>query len=507
MNDTSTTRLRKGQMKPTKIPTNDGKPIAIDWSRRIEAIIDGSPDCIFLSDANTQEIIYVNDVVCELTGFSREELYTMCGHQITGRSREYAEQLFKCAVEFGAEGVFEPVHFGVSKDGSKRGWWEPHHRAVVVDGRTLIVSVSREVTTRVLAEESAARAKRLFAAISATSEAVIRSRSMDELLNGVCSAAVEAGGFATAAILFPDDSGSKFSPKAIAGTDSELLKNLTFPIASAQSQHQGINNFAYLNGEVCISSDFQDDPRTARWHEAAKDKKIKSGASIPILRNGHAIGVIFLCAKEKRAFDEETVKLLERISENLVFGMQIREQEEEREATEERIRYLATHDSLTGLPNRHLYGELLELAVSVARRNQQKLAILFIDLDRFKLVNDSLGHAAGDTLLKDMSKRFRSVLRASDVLARLGGDEFVVLLHNVKEIEGVETVARKLADATKKPLTIMDQECWVSASIGISIYPEHGDNQQILMKNADTAMYQAKEKGKNTFEVFEHNKQ
>jgi diguanylate cyclase (GGDEF)-like protein/PAS domain S-box-containing protein len=173
-----------------------------------------------------------------------------------------------------------------------------------------------------------------------------------------------------------------------------------------------------------------------------------------------------------------------------------------RKGAEERIQYLATHDGLTGLPNRVMFGQILQLAIETARRYDRKLAVLFIDLDRFKIINDTLGHEAGDVLLREMAARLRECLRASDVVARLGGDEFVVLLQEINEPAQAATVARNILSVVMKPLVILGQECRVTASIGICMHPVHGQDDQAVMKNADMAMYLAKEEGKNCFQFF-----
>jgi diguanylate cyclase (GGDEF)-like protein/PAS domain S-box-containing protein len=173
-----------------------------------------------------------------------------------------------------------------------------------------------------------------------------------------------------------------------------------------------------------------------------------------------------------------------------------------RKRAEERIQYLATHDGLTGLPNRAMFGQLLALAVETSKRYDRKLAVLFIDLDRFKVINDTLGHEAGDVLLREMAARLRECLRASDVVARLGGDEFVVLLHEINEPSQAAAVARNILSVVMKPVVILGQECRVTASIGICMHPEEGQDDQAVMKNADMAMYLAKEEGKNTYQFF-----
>lgn len=174
----------------------------------------------------------------------------------------------------------------------------------------------------------------------------------------------------------------------------------------------------------------------------------------------------------------------------------------EQKLADERIQHLATHDSLTGLPNRVMFNQLLRNAIPSAQRTRQRFAVLFIDLDRFKLINDTLGHAVGDMLLQEVAARFQSTLRASDVIARLGGDEFVVLLPDLRDAGDAGAVAHKLLMAAMRPVMLMGRDCRVSASIGIAVYPQDGDNEQTLMKNADIAMYYAKEEGKNNFQFY-----
>ncbi len=174
----------------------------------------------------------------------------------------------------------------------------------------------------------------------------------------------------------------------------------------------------------------------------------------------------------------------------------------ERKLDEERIQYLANHDALTALPNRAMFTEVLNLAIENARRYRRSFAVLFIDLDRFKIINDTLGHEAGDKLLQEMGRRLTKTVRSSDVVARLGGDEFVVLVQEVGEPKQVEAVARKILSAVIKPLSIGGQECRVTASIGICMYPSEAQDEQALMKSADIAMYRAKEEGKNTYKFF-----
>jgi diguanylate cyclase (GGDEF)-like protein/PAS domain S-box-containing protein len=174
----------------------------------------------------------------------------------------------------------------------------------------------------------------------------------------------------------------------------------------------------------------------------------------------------------------------------------------EQKISEARIQHLATHDSLTGLPNRAMFNQLLSHAVASAQRYNRQCAVLFIDLDRFKFINDTLGHVAGDQLLQEITERFKKTLRATDVLARLGGDEFVVLIQEMSGVRQAAKVAGKLLAAALKPVMLLGRECRVTASIGIALYPQDGADEQALMKNADIAMYFAKSEGKNNFRLY-----
>lgn len=174
----------------------------------------------------------------------------------------------------------------------------------------------------------------------------------------------------------------------------------------------------------------------------------------------------------------------------------------ERRNAEERLDRLAHHDPLTGLSNRLAFIERLSSSLMLATRHNRILAVLFIDLDRFKDVNDTLGHTTGDQLLVAVTKRLVSCMRVSDTLARLGGDEFVCILEEIESAAAASVVAEKLLDVFREPFTINDNDLYLSASIGIGISPGDGDNVETLLRNADIAMYQAKDSGRNRSQFY-----
>ena len=173
----------------------------------------------------------------------------------------------------------------------------------------------------------------------------------------------------------------------------------------------------------------------------------------------------------------------------------------DRKRAEEQIEFHAYHDVLTGLPNRKLFTDRLNWALSRCRRSGHPLAVMFIDLDHFKTINDTLGHTAGDELLLEMARRLQACVREDDMVARLGGDEFTIVLSDLREAEDALAVAQKILASIEEPLAISGMAIYVTASIGIAVYPTDGTDPETLLKNADTALYRAKDAGRNTYQL------
>lgn len=203
-----------------------------------------------------------------------------------------------------------------------------------------------------------------------------------------------------------------------------------------------------------------------------------------------------------QAHEELENRVAERTAELAEANLRLQEEVAEREQAEERVMHLANHDALTGLPNRRLLIDRLGQALALAHRENHQVAVLFMDLDRFKTINDSLGHMTGDALLQNVARRLSETLREGDTVSRLGGDEFVVVLPSLDQPKAAEKVALKLVDALAPPIDLGGQELRVSASIGISLFPEDGRDTETLLRNADSAMYHAKDMGRNNYQFF-----
>jgi diguanylate cyclase (GGDEF)-like protein/PAS domain S-box-containing protein len=213
--------------------------------------------------------------------------------------------------------------------------------------------------------------------------------------------------------------------------------------------------------------------------------------SAPALIGDELVGHVAV-ANSNRSYTQRDLELVERLATVYAIAVQ-------RDRTEARIRRLAFHDPLTGLPNRALFDDRYSVALAGARRYHKKIGLMVIDIDHFKTINDALGHSAGDEVLKEFSRRLLGVLRKSDTATRLGGDEFVVMMLNVVKSEHIAKVAQKMIDAIRDPFTLRGQEVLITASVGISSYPEDAEDVETLLKCADAAMYRVKEAGRDSY--------
>jgi len=236
--------------------------------------------------------------------------------------------------------------------------------------------------------------------------------------------------------------------------------------------------------------------RLARWGADLLGRQA-AGSSIEvcIVCRDRLYGALCVYAPEERTFQEHEDGFLNALANILATAI-------EREDAKNRLTYLAQYDALTGLPNRHRLASCLEDAIAGAAARGQRAGVMFIDLDRFKSVNDMMGHSVGDELLAQASRRLQDCTRAGDVVARLGGDEFAVVLPQLAGPADAEAVAQRIVEALARPFMLQGQQLFVSASVGIAGYPEDGASASALLKSADTAMYSAKNSGRNNYRFF-----
>jgi diguanylate cyclase (GGDEF)-like protein len=375
------------------------------------------------------------------------------------------------------------------------------HAAFEFEGGQYIVSTVRDIRERKAQEETNRRLRNMYIALSSTNEAILHARSAQDLFQRVCAAAT-SGGFVGAAVFVPREG----EERAVVAASSGLLQGTVAKLNVGFGAHRTgpgnlvANAFLQRRPQFRRGEELEHLPADSR--EFARRADVAALAALPVCSGDQCAGVLAIASGEPGAFDEEVRSLLTRMCENIAYGLANLAMVEEREMAVARAHFLANHDGLTGLPNRSLFHELLVQALHTARRQRARLAVMYVDLDRFKVVNDSLGHGAGDALLCEMSRRLRATLRASDVVARLGGDEFAVLLPEVRHRAEAAMVARKLLEVIQEPVLLDGHECRVSASVGIALFPDAGQDEQELMSNADAAMYLAKQGGKNNAQFF-----
>lgn len=235
--------------------------------------------------------------------------------------------------------------------------------------------------------------------------------------------------------------------------------------------------------------------REFRRAAAAQRAGIHAAFGFPVLAGTRPYGVLEFYSREMQEPDEALLQMVRAIGSQLGQFIQ-------RKQAEDKVLQLAQFDTVTGLPNRNLFSDRLAVTVAQARRNAWPVALLFLDLDRFKTVNDTYGHAAGDALLRQVAARLRECLRGSDVLGRLGGDEFAIVLPGPSKPEDAGLVAQKVIGALSAPFDVDGQPAYVSASIGIALYPSDGESPDTLLRNADAAMYRAKDQGRDGYQYY-----
>jgi diguanylate cyclase (GGDEF)-like protein len=255
---------------------------------------------------------------------------------------------------------------------------------------------------------------------------------------------------------------------------------------------------AYVQVVICTAcSDYSWDDMIARLGRSDRLLILrKPFETIEVFQLACALSEKWSLHRERQARLDELERRVDERTQRLQQAL------DERKAYEVELHHQATHDALTGLSNRHLLADRTAQCLSQAKRAGQRLAMLFLDLDRFKLINDSCGHGVGDALLEAVAARLQATVRDSDTVARFGGDEFVIMLPALAQLEDAGNVAQKVIAAFTKPFVVGGQELHVTASVGLSVYPEDGDTSDTLLKHADAAMYRAKEHGGNGLQFY-----
>jgi PAS domain S-box-containing protein len=304
--------------------------------RRFREVLDTCVDSIYMVDRETLKFVDATASASSRTGYSHEELLRMGPLDLLKERREDVIRSYDEAIAAGAQGI-RTESAGRLKDG-RETFVELNRRGVQIDGRWIIVSISRDVTERKRAELASQRVARMFAALSDTNEAIMRVSSPEDLYQRVCEAAVHGGRLLAASICVPVEHSADAKIAAVAGAGAERLRNVHLSIDGATPEGRGLIGTAFRTQAPCISNDFLSDARTAYWHEVARQSDIAAGAALPLVQHGRTIGVLLLYSAEKNAFDDEVVQLLTHMGRNVVFALDNFKRESERKIAEEELR-------------------------------------------------------------------------------------------------------------------------------------------------------------------------
>jgi len=416
----------------------------IEEKKLFEMLVNNINEAVFLAPLSAEGVhgnfTLVNDEATRRLGYSKEELLQMNARTINPAANLATIKAFGRHIRREGNTIFEAIH--VSKDGIPIPV-EVVAKVIAINGLEYVLSVVRDLREHKRLQQTEARFGRLM------------DRSWDEIY------------------VF----------------DCETLRFL-------QVNKGALDNLGYSNKEIqqLIVTDIKPEMTEADFRKLTKP-----------LFEGHRSQIIFETVHKRSDGSIYPVEIRLQLSHSEVPPVFMANVQDitERKKAEEHLQYLANYDSLTGLPNRTLFLDRLNLAMENSTRTETLTALIYLDLDEFKSVNDTLGHLVGDELLREVAKRLSSSARKSDTVARLGGDEFTIVVSNIRNVAAIEKVAQKIIKSLNRPFMMGDYEIRTSSSLGITIYPfGEDDDVYTMVKQADSAMYQAKRTGKNNFQYY-----
>ncbi len=479
--------------------------------RRLASTI---PDIFYTARVPDFAVTYINPPIEKLLGYTVEE-FLSDSDNIYFKSLHPQDKnrvLEKINTAFSKKESFTLEYRMLHKDGKTILWFEDRGSWEVDETGNIIAlqGLMTEISERRLYIEQLHKTTRALDALHLNDKLLINSTNTNQLIQGICRNLVHQEGyqFSWIGLLDPDHS---HQLKVLASTGDN-------PSFKAKLQKETIttgNCQAIQNRQPVIINNLNEFSNTDQCIILPIESQYHAVASLPLISDDKILGVINIYSDQINCFNQKEVKLLVELTNNLAYGISSIEAQKQRLQAEEKIAYQAFHDPLTGLPNRNLLMATIEQDMATLDRANDALAILFIDLDDFKLVNDTLGHEAGDILLQEVSKRIQSVMRKGELLARQGGDEFIILMTGLSDNRELHKIANKenqlinpanlaqrIIDVMVPPFTIKSQPAYVGVSIGISVCPHDSKDSNTVLHFADAAMYRAKEVGRGGYQFY-----
>ncbi|HEX4927965.1 MAG TPA: EAL domain-containing protein [Burkholderiales bacterium] len=458
--------------------------------QRFRTALDSAADMVFLFDVTSGRLLDFNETACTYLGYRRDELLGLRGKDIrVGASADTLREETAEMIRAGGRRATVVTQYR-RKDGST---FPVESRRSLIDtpqGRVLLIN-SRDLSERVRAEERRAAQARYQKKIARLGEAALSKRDAAELVAKAVQRVLEGLGAGAVAYFERGPEPGEMVLRHAVGLDgasqaSTLRIHPDGPLGAVLERGEPF----VLDAASAAASPLPFAPLPFEWARG-----YASLAVVAVPAEGGARGLVCALAEAPGAFGAEETRFLGAAASMLSAALH-------RLDSEARLAYLAQYDALTGLPNRALLSDRFGRMIVQARRRGTGLGVLFIDLDDFKMVNDTRGHAAGDELLKEAARRVQSALRDGDTVARISGDEFAVILSDLARADDAAVVAQKILERLIAPVDVGGQEAVVTASIGIATFPADGDDPEALLGAADAAMYRAKQSGRNAFQFF-----
>jgi diguanylate cyclase (GGDEF)-like protein/PAS domain S-box-containing protein len=460
-----------------------------------------APLGIALIDSLTGRIWEVNPRFAAIAGRTMEEMTNIDWLQITHPDDVQADLENMALMNTGRINGFQMEKRYLHPDGTAV-WIDMTISPLRVEDKAhpLHLCMIQDITERKAADARIKYLSRVQAVLSGINALIVRVKDHDELFSEACQIVVDKGEFRMSMVVIVNPSTKEIVSLVSSGKDEELLTKIKGRLTSIDDISSTMVGQVISGKKPIVSNDSLNDCRLV-FNKNYAEAGVRSTVILPLIVSDEVVGTISLYATEIEFFHEEEMKLLTELAGNIAFAIDNLDKQE-------RLNYLAFYDPLTRLPNRRLLMDRLQQAMITSARTSREGALLLIDLDNFKTLNDTLGHQVGDLLLQQIAKRLETSVRDGDTVARLGGDEFVVILENLSEhtfeaAAQTEELGEKILAALKQPYQFATHEQQSTASIGATLFNDKHQASNELLKQADIAMYQAKKAGRNALRFFD----
>ncbi len=455
--------------------------------RRFGAAMEASGDAVLLIDPQRMALVHANPSACKMLGYPRSQLLTQSPERLFATSRSTLSTAWQALLAGDRSGDTYETQYQRA-DGSLVAVEVRCHAARVADA-WLIVQVARDVTANRHMAHALKRQVLQHGLLARFGQLALENPPLHDLMAQAVEIVRQGLDIDLCRVLEAGSDDRVLTQVAGIGWQDRWTREPFFDAVAETEDH-----FILGARESIVVVDFESELRI-QPSAVLVDHGVRSAVEVLICGAGGSYGVIGAYSPTRGRFSDESAHFLQSVSNTLAAAI-------ERKQGEDRMTYMAQFDALTGLPNRSMYLDRLGLTLIEAERDHLPVGVLFVDIDRFKNVNDTLGHAVGDLLLVEIAERLRCAVRPGDTIGRLGGDEFALALAHLARIDDATLVAQKIVSALAAPFQLGSHEVYASASIGIALHPLDGHDGDALLKNADTAMYRAKESGRNAYQFY-----